>query len=481
MKGLEASLRARLAERSATVCVVGLGAVGLPLVRLLIEAGFAVIAADADEERVRALSEGRSPLAHLGSAWLQTFASHPCLTWTSIRPGESIQVDGSDAIHVGIICVPTPLNESGDPDLRAMRSAARSLALSMQGPGLVLLESTTFPGSTRRIVAPEFVALGWTLPGLRAAGLGASQEGKPKDDPKGAQGGKESARVAWMAFAPERVDPGRGDPAALHSPRLVGGLEALGTELAETLYRSLGYRVHTTSRAEVAEAAKLVENVYRAVNIALVNELKVSLAAQGIDVWEVLDAAQTKSFGFQRFDPGPGAGGSCIPIDPRYLEHFAREGGVPLRLVELAGRIDRSMAPHVVYGLEQALRERFADLSPEADPIAGARILLLGVAYKPGVGMTTESPALRIAALLQARGARVQYQDPHVPEPVPMPAGEPLFSCEEPVDWQRFDACLYLTDHPEFDLAAIAAGARLLIDTRGKAELEGAGSRYLRL
>ncbi len=458
----QSALRSAIQDRSGAVVVLGLGAVGLPLVRVLLEAGFSVVAADTDEERVRALAAGRSPFSHLSDAWLRDFCHHERVAWQRVAPGEPLEapLPGETPRRLGIICVPTPLDERGDPDLHPLRAAAQTLAHSLLGPSLVVLESTTYPGTTRRLVAPLFEAAGWHVPQASAPA-----------------GNRSEPRQAWLAFAPERVDPGRGDPAGLHSPRLVGGLDEGATQSAQALYEALGYRVHTTPRAEIAEAAKLVENVYRAVNIALVNELKVSFAAQGIDIWEVLDAASTKSFGFQRFDPGPGAGGSCIPVDPRYLEFFAREGGVPVRLVELAGRIDRHMVDHVVDQLERALRST----APQAkDPWQGTAILLLGVAYKPGVSMTTESPSLRLAARLQALGAQVRYHDPHVPGPVAVPGGAAIESVAAPVPWDRFRACVYLTDHPEFDLAEIAAHAPLLLDTRGKSVLAQAGDRYRR-
>ncbi|HRV81861.1 MAG TPA: nucleotide sugar dehydrogenase, partial [Planctomycetota bacterium] len=332
----------------------------------------------------------------------------------------------------------------GQPDLGPLESAAHTLGQSLAPECLVLLESTTYPGTTRNVLAPI----------LR-------------------EHGRSDASRVFVAFAPERVNPGHGDPAARGAPRLVGGLTPDATRLAQAFYQSLGYAVEVTARAEVAEAAKLVENVYRAVNISLVNELKLVFAAQGIDIWEVLDAAQTKGFGFQRFDPGPGAGGSCIPIDPRYLEYFARQGGVPAQLVELAGKIDAHMAEHVVHVLERAALQTGRALQ-------GLRVLLLGVAYKPDVNITSESPSLRVAARLLRAGAQVSYCDPEVPGPLELAPG--VWQTSRVLDAATMgstDAMVYLTDHRAFALDTIAAFPGILVDTRGKRRLRDRAAHYV--
>jgi UDP-N-acetyl-D-glucosamine dehydrogenase len=330
-----------------------------------------------------------------------------------------------------------------------VRAASASMGAALSGPALVSLESTTYPGTTREVLLPIFQDAGQRI-------------------------APESNRNLWLTFAPERVNPGGEDPAARQAPRLVGGLDKASGELAELFYGALGFQTARTQTPEIAEAAKLVENVYRAVNIALVNELKVSLAAQGIDIWQVLDAAETKPFGFQRFNPGPGAGGSCIPVDPRYLEFSARRAGSPVRLVELAGQIDASMAEHVVNVCQRAL-------ATQNKTLAGSRILLLGVAYKAGVDIITESPALRIAACLAERGAAVAYHDPHVPGPLKTKAPDLVPNTSLPWSdelFERFDAFVLVTDHGDLAYAPIAERAPLIVDTRGHKLLKQAGPRY---
>ncbi len=445
------ALQGVITRREATVVVMGLGAVGLALVQVLLEAGYRVLGVDSNADTVHTIRAGRSPMRHIPEAWCAAMAGHPRLGLQCVQPGQAIACEDElgQPNCIGVLCVPTPLCADGEPDLEPLRAAGHSLAQSLSKPALELLESTTFPGTTRGIMAPIFADSGFVW-----------------DDP-----GKPDHNL-FLAFAPERVNPGSGDPAARQTPRLVGGLQPEGTELAERFYASLGFAVQTTERAEIAEAAKLVENVYRAVNIALVNELKLSFAAQGIDIWQVLDAAASKGFGFQRFDPGPGTGGSCIPVDPRYLAYFARQGGVPVRLVELAGTIDRGMAGEVIAALEFSLAEK-------GQALAGSRVLLLGMAYKPEVNILSESPSLRIAARLHGLGAEVLYSDPHVPGPIEIDGLGSLASETLTRELlQGVQACLYLTDHAAFPLETIAAHAPLIVDTRGNGVLRGAGERY---
>jgi UDP-N-acetyl-D-glucosamine dehydrogenase len=437
------SMQVAVQNRTAQVVVMGLGAVGLALVRLLLDAGFSVLGVDPGEGIVGTLRAGRSPMRHFPDSWCVDMAGHKAL-----RLVEALPADGLNSTpHVAVICVPTPLRADGDPDLGAVRAATESLASALSGLALVSLESTTYPGTTREVL----------LPILEAAG----HRRAPEDQ-----------RNLWLAFAPERVNPGGEDPAARHAPRLGGGFDGASGDLAAAFYSALGFETRRTQTPEVAEAAKLVENVYRAVNIALVNELKVSLAAQGIDIWQVLDAAETKPFGFQRFNPGPGAGGSCIPIDPRYLEFSARRAGSPVRLVELAGQIDASMAEHVVEVCVQALASKHKTLH-------GSGVLLLGVAYKADVDIITESPALRIAGTLAQLGAQVAYHDPHVPGPL---AGMGLVNPESvhwsPALFEQFDLFVLVTDHAALPYSEIEQGAPLIVDTRGHATLRKAGSRY---
>ncbi len=442
VNGFEA-LRAAIESRTARVVVMGLGTVGLPMVRLLLDAGFPVIGVDPGEALIDTLGQGRSPMAHYPDALCEDMAGHPNLTLAY-----SLPADGLDSVPtVAIICVPTPLDPSGNPDLGAVRAATASLARSLRGPLLVSLESTSYPGTTRGVL----------LPILEAAERSA--------DPG-------PGRDLWLDFAPERMNPGSEDAAAQEAPRLVGGLDGDSGLLAEAFYTSLGFQTRATQSPEVAEAAKLVENVYRAVNIALVNELKVSLAAQGIDIWQVLDAAGSKPFGFHRFNPGPGAGGSCIPVDPRYLEFSARQAGSPVHLVELAGRIDASMADRVVQVCGQALASK-------NKTVQGSGILLLGVAYKPGVDILTESPALRVASGLAQLGAQVAYHDPHVPGPLEgMGLVNPSSVAWSASLFEQFDLLVLITDHAELPYAEIERGASLIVDTRGHETLRRAGSRY---
>ncbi len=439
-----AALRSAIEQRTAPVVVMGLGAVGLALVRLLLDAGFPVVGVDPGEGVVPVLREGRSPMAHFPESWCADMAGHGALQLFTELPPEGF----APLPHVGVICVPTPLDSEGQPDLRAVRSAAQALGIAIGGPALIALESTTYPGTTRQVL----------LPIMQAAG-------KQIDGPK---------RDLWLTFAPERVNPGCGDPAALRAPRLVGGLDEPSGRLANVFYRALGFETRATESPEVAEAAKLVENVYRAVNIALVNELKLSLGAQGIDIWQVLDAADTKPFGFQRFNPGPGTGGSCIPVDPRYLEFAARRAGQPARLVELAGQVDASMPKYVVDVCERALADQGKSLD-------GSRILLLGVAYKPEVDILSESPALRIADELSGRGALVDYHDPHVPGPLPANGVAFVNGTSRSlgdISFQSYAAFILVTDHKALPYERIAVEAPLIVDTRGNAVLRTAGPRY---
>ena len=438
------SLRQAIEARTARVVVMGLGAVGLALVRLLLDAGFSVLGVDPGDAIVSSLRQGRTPMRHFPASWCADMAGHKQLDLAVSLADATLQ----PGPYVGVICVPTPLDENGQPDLSAVRNAAESLAQTLNGPTLVALESTTYPGTTRQVLQPILQAAGKRFDGAQ--------------------------RDQWLSFAPERVNPGAEDPAARQAPRLVGGLDEASSRLAEAFYQSLGFKTHATQTPEIAEAAKLVENVYRAVNIALVNELKVSLGAQGIDIWQVLDAAETKPFGFQRFNPGPGAGGSCIPVDPRYLEYSARQAGSPVHLVELAGQIDASMPAHVVNVCELAL-------ATQHKPLKASRILLLGVAYKPDVDIISESPALRIANELAARGAQVAYHDPHVPGPLPKAAGTLAQATSQTLSipqYGLYDACILITDHSALPYKQIAANGPLIIDTRGNKVLRTANNRY---
>lgn len=426
MAGLESHLR----QRTARLGVAGLGAVGLPLAELLHGAGFPVVGIDPDPAKRAALAAGRAPAAHQGHLDIEALAASPRFRVLA----EAGDLAGSAPLDAYLICVPTNLDATGKPDLGAVRAAVRSIAPHLAPQALVVLESTTWPGTTREVVAAELAAAG-RRPGIDVA----------------------------VAFSPERVDPGRRELATI--PKLVGGLDVGSGALGAELYGAAFDDVRRVSSPEVAEAAKLLENVYRAVNIALVNELKVSFTEMGLDVWEVLDAAATKPFGFQRFDPGPGVGGHCIPVDPTYLTWAARRAGAPAELVELAARVNRSMPGHVARVLGRALAARGKRLE-------GARLLLVGLAYKPGVDGTDHSPAEALASELSRAGAELSYHDRLIPRIPEGQAGLRELVGEASCDLTEarlgaLDAVVLVTAHPGLDLDVIERGAALVIDTRG--------------
>ena len=417
------SLEERFARRTARVGVVGLGAVGLPTAAIFARAGFGVIGCEVDARKLAALAAGRSPLRHVPDAVVRELLEGDRFS----AGADAAALAAADAV---LLCVPTPLSAEREPDLSAVRAATRELAPHLAPGTLVVLESTTYPGTTRDVVGAEL-----------------------------ARAGREPG---FLAFAPERVDPGRGDPTTTTVPKLVGGTCERSTQLARALYAAAFDDVRTVSSAEVAEAAKLYENVFRAVNIALVNELKVAFAAMGLDVWEVIEAAASKPFGFMKFTPGPGMGGHCIPVDPFYLSWVAREAGAETRFVELAGEINRAMPAYVVERTREALATRGGELE-------GARVLILGLAYKPEVDIVSESPAVRLFELFGAAGAQVRYADPYLPVG-PVVDGVDL-SSERAVELTAetlaaFDVVVLATHHAAFDYDLIAAAAPLVVDTR---------------
>ncbi len=419
-------LEARIRSRDVTVAVLGLGVVGLPLALALHGAGFAVLGYDTDVEKVARLARGENPLRHLDGDAVRALLASPRFA-VSADPAELSRA------RCFLLCVPTPLDAAREPDLACVEAAARAVAEHMPRGSLVVLESTTWPGTTRQVLAPILAAAGH--------GLG---------------------RDVALAYSPEREDPGHPERTSSRIPKLVAGLDPRATRLASALYASFVPALHAAASPEVAETAKLLENTYRAVNIALVNELKLACEALGIDVWQVVEAAATKPFGFQRFDPGPGMGGHCIPIDPFYLAWAARRAGAATRFVELAGEINRAMPGHVVERCAAALEERGGSL-------AGARALVLGIAYKPGVESTFESPALALVEGLARRGARVDYSDPWVPRAPARIAGalcDPSSVELAPGRIGSYDLVLVATDHAEFDWDRVAAEARLVVDTR---------------
>jgi UDP-N-acetyl-D-glucosamine dehydrogenase len=402
-----------------SVGVIGLGYVGLPLVVAFAEAGEQVVGVDVDPRKVAAIKAGESYIEDVSAERLQGVLG-------SVEATSHYQpLARADAV---LICVPTPLTPNREPDLGPLLSAGKGLGQVLQRGQLVVLESTTYPGTTREQLVPLL-----------------EQESELK---VGAD--------VNVAFSPERVDPGRTDYTLRNTPKVIGGMTEACCERAAELYGRVCDQVVRVSTPEAAEMTKLLENIFRSVNIALVNELAILAERMGIDVWEVVDAAATKPYGFMRFDPGPGMGGHCLPVDPFYLTWRAREFHLSTEFIELAGKINQQMPTHCVQRIESALNQA-------AKPVKGSNIVVLGVSYKGGVGDLRESPALRIMEELIARGAILRYHDPYIPS---MPDLE-LES--RPIDEivPAADAVVLVTAHPGIDHAAIAQQANLFVDLRG--------------
>ena len=417
----DAAVRRLNRLRRMKVGILGLGYVGLPLAVAFAEAGEKVVGLDLDPAKVEALNSGRSYIEDVPTASIAALAGPDGhLTATT----DYSDLEGCDAI---VICVPTPLTNSREPDLQYLEAAADALAELARPGQIVVLESTTYPGTTRELLAERIAADGLV-----------------------------AGRDFHLAFSPERIDPGRTDHTLRTTPKLIGGLTPACAEKARLLYERICDEVIVLSSPEVAETAKLLENIFRSVNIALVNELGQLCERLGIDVWEVVEAAATKPFGFMRFDPGPGMGGHCLPVDPFYLAFKAREHGFYPEFIELAGKINQSQPLWCVRRIEHALNE--AELA-----VNGSKILILGVSYKGGVGDTRESPALKIISLLRELGAEVTYHDPHVPE---LPEFG-LESVELESSVSSTDLLTIVTAHPQIDHPAMAALAPRTIDFRG--------------
>jgi len=426
MSSKSEALRERIVGRKAKVGVIGLGYVGLPLLQAFIKAGFATIGYDIDPTKVEHLLAGRSYIRHVPSEWIQEWIAEKRFTATA----DMQRLSEADAL---IICVPTPLNDSRDPDMTYIESTARQVARALRPGQLVVLESTTYPGTTRDVA----------LPILATSGL---------------KGGEDY----FLAFSPEREDPGNPKFTASSIPKVVGGMDPISGELAVALYSSAVVHTVPVSSCEVAEACKILENTYRCVNIAMVNELKVLFDRLGIDIWEVIEAAKTKPFGFQPFYPGPGLGGHCIPIDPFYLTWLARKHEMPTRFIELAGEINTSMPHYVVSRLVEALNN-------VGKPVRGSRIAILGVAYKKDVDDPRESPSFKLMELLQARGAVISYNDPYIPTLPPMRHYDVPRLASEALTAEYLssqDCVLIATDHSSYDWDFIAKYSRLVVDTR---------------
>ncbi|MEW6218451.1 MAG: nucleotide sugar dehydrogenase [Thermodesulfobacteriota bacterium] len=419
------TLQERIDSRTHLLGVVGLGYVGLPLSLTFLRRGVRVLGFDVDPAKVAKLDRGESYIKHVPAAELDGFRQEGRFTATADfgRLGEP------DAI---VICVPTPLTRSREPDLSYIEDTARAISMRLRPGQLVALESTTYPGTTVEVVQPI----------LEAGGLTAGSD-------------------FALAFSPEREDPGNPRFATADIPKVVGGIDPRCTDLAVRLYQSGLDQVVPVSSTQVAELTKLLENIFRSVNIALVNELKLLCHRMGIDVFEVIRAASTKPFGFMPFYPGPGLGGHCIPIDPFYLTWKAREFDFPTKFIELAGEVNSAMPYYVVQRAMEALNDRGRALN-------GARVLLLGVAYKKDVDDPRESPSFKLIELLLAKGAQVAYNDPHIPKL--WPGRHYAFDWESvPLTAEAlagFDCVLLATDHSAYDYDFILQHASLIIDTR---------------
>lgn len=430
---MKESLLKKIDDKSCKVGVVGLGYVGLPLALQFAESGFSVLGFDVDQAKVEQLALGNNYLKHLGDARVRAAVSAGCLI-----PSSRVSLAReADAL---ILCVPTPLGPHLEPDMQYVRGSLDALSPYLRPGQLLALESTTYPGTTREIVAES----------AARAGLSVGQD-------------------VFVVYSPEREDPGNREFQTGNTPKLLGGMSQACLEVGVALYSAAVAQVIAVSSPEVAEMAKLLENIYRAVNIGLVNELKVCCDKMGIDIWEVIDAAATKPFGFTPFYPGPGLGGHCIPIDPYYLTWKAQEYGVNTRFIALAGEVNRSMPAYVIAKLAECLNRC-------GKSVNGSKVLVLGIAYKRNVDDLRESPAFEIIESLIELGADVSYSDPHVPE-TPKTRRHSLNMKSLPLDRATisgFDALVLTTDHDAFDYGLILEHASLIVDTRGRFRNGGA-------
>jgi UDP-N-acetyl-D-glucosamine dehydrogenase len=427
---LAETLTARLQARSAKIGVIGLGYVGLPLAAAAARVGFSTIGFDIDPQKPDRLNRGDSYIDAVPSDELAKLVGERRFKATD----DFALLAECDVVA---ICVPTPLTRQREPDLSYVEATVRTVALTLRPGQLVVLESTTYPGTTREVVKPLLEA-----------------------------GGLKSGRDFFLAFSPEREDPGNADFATRSIPKVVAGEGPAAARAVEAFYGAVVERVVPVSTLDTAEAVKITENVFRAVNIALVNELKMVFDAMGIDVWEVIDAAKTKPFGFMPFYPGPGLGGHCIPIDPFYLTWKSREFDMPTRFIELAGEINLGMPRYVIARLEEALDAR------AGKSLGQARILVVGLAYKKNVADVRESPSFKLMELLEKRGAAVSFHDPHVPV-IPPTREHAVFTGRRSTPLTResimdYDAVLIATDHDNVDYALIAGNGEgpLVVDAR---------------
>lgn len=421
----------KIQQRQARVAIIGLGYVGLPLALLYSESGFPVTGFDIDQRKVSTLNSGGSYIFRITPPEIQQ-ARKQGFTATA----DYAQLQSMDAI---IICVPTPLNEYHEPDMSYITGTTEAIAPHLRAGQLVILESTTYPGTTEEVMVP-------ILEKGNKGGLKAAR-------------GEAGANTFFVAFSPEREDPGNQTVARRDIPKVVGGLSPQASELSGLLYGSIFNRTVPVSSPAAAEMTKLLENIYRCVNIALVNELKLLCLRMNLNIWEVIEAASTKPFGFHPFYPGPGLGGHCIPVDPFYLSWKAKEWDFHTRFIELAGEINTNMPYHVLDSVARALNQQKKALN-------GSKVLVLGVAYKKDIDDLRESPALTIIELLQKEGAIVSYNDPYFPEVSRGRKYDLQMKCAPLDNLGTYDCVLIVTDHSDYDYEKIVSEAKLVVDTR---------------
>jgi UDP-N-acetyl-D-glucosamine dehydrogenase len=427
---IQSEIKGKIEKRSARIGIVGMGYVGLPLALLFSEQGFAVTGFDIDKEKVDTLNAGNSYIVRILPAEIQKAQAsgfHATDDYNAISQMDAV-----------IICVPTPLNQHHEPDLSYIISTVEAIAPRLRSGQLLVLESTTYPGTTEEIVVP-------LLEKGNPSGLKAARADKAGD--------------FYVAFSPEREDPGNTTVARRDIPKVVGGVDPVAAELACAIYGTIFNRTVPVSSPKAAELTKLLENIYRCVNIALVNELKQLCHRMGIDIFEVIEAAKTKPFGFQAFYPGPGLGGHCIPIDPFYLSWKAKQFDFCTRFIELTGEINTAMPYYVVEEAAHALNE-------QNKPLKGAKILVLGLAYKKDIDDLRESPSLTIIELLQKRGALVRYHDPFFKKVGRGRHYNLNMTCTPLVELGQYDCVMIVTDHSEYDYARIVRESKLVVDTR---------------
>jgi len=429
---LFSELKSKIEQKQARVAVIGLGYVGLPLALLYTEHEFPVTGFDIDARKVSTLDQGGSYIFRIPATEIQA-AKKRGFSATA----EYSRLTEMDAI---IICVPTPLNEYHEPDLSFITDTAKSIAPHLRAGHLVILESTTYPGTTEEVLIP-------ILEKGNRYGLKVSR------------GDASDGQKFYVAFSPEREDPGNQTVARRDIPKVVGGLNAKASDLAAALYGAIFARVVRVSSPAAAEMTKLLENIYRCVNIALVNELKLLSLRMGLDIWEVIEAAATKPFGFQAFYPGPGLGGHCIPVDPFYLSWKAKEWDFRTRFIELAGEINTNMPYHVLESVGKALNQHKKALN-------GSKVLVLGLAYKKDIDDLRESPSLTIIELLQKDGAQVSYNDPYFPTVGKGRKYDLQMKCAPLENLGQYDCVLIVTDHSDYDYAGIVRESQLVVDTR---------------